>query len=178
MHQYFKILRAREEIQRLDIEIRRVVTFIHDERAFLRRAEVAQSPPPQPLASTDIEAGASSSESTHTSPMPNLAHHIRHYANRRTLFFDIHLQRFAKLQEAVPSIAPALIPGTPVDKCLRPVALEAQPASGVAGATSCDEGKRCEAASRDEEDSDDDDPEGEEEMVESHTIELALATQD
>ncbi|KAF6742011.1 hypothetical protein DFP72DRAFT_994703 [Ephemerocybe angulata] len=38
MHQYFKIQRAREEIHRLDIEIRRVVTYIQDERAFLERA--------------------------------------------------------------------------------------------------------------------------------------------
>ncbi|KAJ7816457.1 hypothetical protein B0H14DRAFT_3089810 [Mycena olivaceomarginata] len=36
---YFKILRAREEIQRLNIEIKRVVTWIEDEDWFLRKEE-------------------------------------------------------------------------------------------------------------------------------------------
>ncbi|KAF8137983.1 hypothetical protein K438DRAFT_2030893, partial [Mycena galopus ATCC 62051] len=39
MDRYFKILRAREEIKRLNIEIRRVVTWIHDENRFLRNGE-------------------------------------------------------------------------------------------------------------------------------------------
>src|SRR5438477_12089078 len=36
---HFKILRAHEEIDRLNIEIRRFVTFIHDEDRFLREKE-------------------------------------------------------------------------------------------------------------------------------------------
>ncbi|KAJ7206125.1 hypothetical protein GGX14DRAFT_535569 [Mycena pura] len=39
MDNYFKIQRAREKIKRLDIEIRRVVTWIADEDEFLRRRE-------------------------------------------------------------------------------------------------------------------------------------------
>ncbi|KAJ7801165.1 hypothetical protein B0H14DRAFT_3092481 [Mycena olivaceomarginata] len=39
MDRYFKTLRAREEIKRLDIEIQRVVTWIRDENRFLRRME-------------------------------------------------------------------------------------------------------------------------------------------
>ncbi|KAF8181741.1 hypothetical protein K438DRAFT_2169043 [Mycena galopus ATCC 62051] len=39
MDSYFKILRAREEIKRLNIEIKRVVTWINDEDLFLRKKE-------------------------------------------------------------------------------------------------------------------------------------------
>ncbi|KAF8156503.1 hypothetical protein K438DRAFT_2075523 [Mycena galopus ATCC 62051] len=39
MHSYFKILRAREEIKRLNIEIKRVVTWINDKDLFLRKEE-------------------------------------------------------------------------------------------------------------------------------------------
>ncbi|KAJ7812493.1 hypothetical protein B0H14DRAFT_3090485 [Mycena olivaceomarginata] len=39
MDSYFKILRAREEIQRLNIEIKRVVTWIDNEDRFLRKKE-------------------------------------------------------------------------------------------------------------------------------------------
>ncbi|KAJ7786908.1 hypothetical protein B0H14DRAFT_2400086, partial [Mycena olivaceomarginata] len=40
MDSYFKILRAREEIVRLNIEIRRLVTWINDEDQFLRNREL------------------------------------------------------------------------------------------------------------------------------------------
>ena len=36
---YFKLERAQEEIQRLNIEIRRVITYIRDEDTFLRLKE-------------------------------------------------------------------------------------------------------------------------------------------
>ncbi|KAJ7151899.1 hypothetical protein C8R43DRAFT_1087929 [Mycena crocata] len=39
MDRYFKILRAREEIKRLNVEIPRVITWIRDEDHFLRRRE-------------------------------------------------------------------------------------------------------------------------------------------
>ncbi|KAF8166437.1 hypothetical protein K438DRAFT_1921486 [Mycena galopus ATCC 62051] len=39
MDSYFKILRAQEEIKRLNIEIKRVVTWINDEDLFLRKKE-------------------------------------------------------------------------------------------------------------------------------------------
>ncbi|KAJ6476529.1 hypothetical protein C8R47DRAFT_925939, partial [Mycena vitilis] len=39
MDHYFKLEQAKEEIQRLDIEIRRVITYIRDEKEFLVRRE-------------------------------------------------------------------------------------------------------------------------------------------
>ncbi|KAF7304501.1 hypothetical protein HMN09_00852700 [Mycena chlorophos] len=39
MDDYFRLVRAKEEIQRLDIEIKRTVTFIRDEGTFLRSKE-------------------------------------------------------------------------------------------------------------------------------------------
>ncbi|KAJ6493462.1 hypothetical protein C8R45DRAFT_187933 [Mycena sanguinolenta] len=39
MDQHYKLLRAEEEIQRLNVEIRRLVTYMHDEEAFLSREE-------------------------------------------------------------------------------------------------------------------------------------------
>ncbi|KAF6742282.1 hypothetical protein DFP72DRAFT_830692 [Ephemerocybe angulata] len=89
MHQHFKIIRAREEIQRLDIEIRRLITYMQDERAFLQHAE------------------SSTSRST---PIA-ITHHIRQYARQRTLFFNLHLGRLEKLKLKVPGVAPSLIPG-------------------------------------------------------------------
>ena len=39
MDTHFKILRAREEIERLNVEVRRVATQLHDEDLFLRTQE-------------------------------------------------------------------------------------------------------------------------------------------
>lgn len=44
MDSYFKLLRAEEEIQRLNVEIRRFVTFIHDENHYLRTMEQQSQP--------------------------------------------------------------------------------------------------------------------------------------
>jgi len=41
MDSYFKIVRAKEEIKRLNVEIRRFATYLDDERAFLERQEIA-----------------------------------------------------------------------------------------------------------------------------------------
>ncbi|KAJ7318464.1 hypothetical protein DFH08DRAFT_1036242, partial [Mycena albidolilacea] len=47
MDTHFKILRAKEEIQRLNIEIRRLVTYIRDERDFLvaKEEEIRETDP-------------------------------------------------------------------------------------------------------------------------------------
>jgi hypothetical protein len=47
MDTYFKIQRAKEEINCLNIEIRRLVTYIRDERVFLlaKEAEVRETDP-------------------------------------------------------------------------------------------------------------------------------------
>lgn len=50
MDQYFKMQRAREEIQRLNVEIRRFATYIRDEEAVLLERETALVVPDPPLA--------------------------------------------------------------------------------------------------------------------------------
>ncbi|KAJ7500260.1 hypothetical protein B0H11DRAFT_1714849 [Mycena galericulata] len=71
---YFKIERAGEEIDRCNVEIRRVITHIRDEAAFLisKAAE---------LDATD----------------PTMAYFIRSYRWQRGRFDETHLDRFAKL---------------------------------------------------------------------------------
>ena len=39
MDSYFRLLRAHEEIDRLNVEIRRVATHLHNEDQYLRRCE-------------------------------------------------------------------------------------------------------------------------------------------
>ncbi|KAG6808231.1 hypothetical protein H0H92_004952 [Tricholoma furcatifolium] len=94
MDQYFRIERAREEIQRLNIEIKQVVTHMRDEEAFLLRCE-------QQLKETD----------------PILAFHVRRYCKERTRFYEAHRRRFNKL--ALHSLfSGTLEPGSPVDTSL------------------------------------------------------------
>ena len=72
--QYFKLERAREEIDRLNIEIRRVITYIADEATFLQTIE-------QAVAADDTR----------------LAHQIAVYGLERRRSNAIHIKRFAKL---------------------------------------------------------------------------------
>ncbi|KAF5311504.1 hypothetical protein D9611_011644 [Ephemerocybe angulata] len=118
---HFKIVRAREEIQRLHIEIRRLITYIQDERAFLQHAEASVPVPPTPYSSTpshSTPSDADPAEASRSTPIP-ITHHIRQYARQRTLFFDLHLGRLERLKLKVPSVAPSLVPGVPIDKALR-----------------------------------------------------------
>ncbi|KAJ7766007.1 hypothetical protein B0H14DRAFT_3510101 [Mycena olivaceomarginata] len=84
MDSYFKLCRAREEIQRLNIEIRRVVTWIRDENRFLLdqeeslRSEEGKSP-------EDAEMDRL------------LAVQVKLYRERRGRFDRTHIQRFQKL---------------------------------------------------------------------------------
>ncbi|KAK7022491.1 hypothetical protein R3P38DRAFT_2532722 [Favolaschia claudopus] len=73
MDTYFKIKRAREEIDRLNVEIRRLVTYIRDEKEFLVKKE-------EEVKKTD----------------PDLAFFVRQYRMRRGRFDELHM---AKLQE-------------------------------------------------------------------------------
>ncbi|KAJ7173818.1 hypothetical protein C8R46DRAFT_1032044 [Mycena filopes] len=89
LDKYFKIERAREEIQRCNIEIRRLITHIRDEREFLirREAEVRE---------TD----------------PELAWEIRQYRWERGRYDGVHIKRFAKLAaDAGPLFTGTLEPG-------------------------------------------------------------------
>ncbi|KAG6819853.1 hypothetical protein H0H93_007997 [Arthromyces matolae] len=94
MDQYFKIERAREEIQRLNIEIKRVITHMRDEELYLSAKE-------QEAALQD----------------PALSWQIRRYRDERTRFYDIHRRRFKKLA-ANPRFTGSILPGTPIDTSL------------------------------------------------------------
>lgn len=92
MDRHFKIERAREEIQRLNIEIPRVVTYIQDEKDFLLRKE-------KEIVSTDAE----------------LAHQVRLYREERGRFDNVHMRRFYKLAR-LPGFTGGVQPGVSVDK--------------------------------------------------------------
>jgi hypothetical protein len=91
MDQYFKQLRAQEEITRLNVEIPRVITFMQDETAFLLRKE-------KETALTD----------------PILAYQISSYRNERGRFYDLHMRRFAKLA-SIPGFTGSLKPGVSIN---------------------------------------------------------------
>ncbi|KAG6808141.1 hypothetical protein H0H92_005272 [Tricholoma furcatifolium] len=87
MDQYYKIQRAKEEIERLNIEIPRVVTHMQDEEEFLlEKTRVAEQ--------TD----------------PALAYHIFLYREERTRFYELHRRRFQKLARN-PLFGGSIIPG-------------------------------------------------------------------
>ncbi|KAJ6456048.1 hypothetical protein C8R45DRAFT_1056474 [Mycena sanguinolenta] len=77
MEQHFKILRAKEEIQRLNVEIRRFVTYMVDEEAFLVREENALR--------AEGDTG--------------LAHQVCLHRMERTRFTAIHMARLTKLSK-------------------------------------------------------------------------------
>lgn len=74
MDTHFKIKRAKEEIQRLNIEIRRLVTYIRDEKEFLLKKEAE-------VKETD----------------PHLAFFVRRYRNLRGRFDEVHTDRLKKM---------------------------------------------------------------------------------
>ena len=91
---YFKMERAKEEITRLNVEIRCVVTYMRDEERFLRRRE------------SEIKGGD-----------PSLAHQIHIIRMERGRFTDIHMARFIKLAHN-PGFNGTLNPGISVDPSL------------------------------------------------------------
>ncbi|KAF7351475.1 hypothetical protein MSAN_01579700 [Mycena sanguinolenta] len=92
MDRYFKILRAKEEIQRLNIEIKRVVTWIEDEDWFLRRKEAEYK---------DLN--------------PPLAVQISRYRQRRARSDYNHMQRFWALAKT-PGFTGSVVPGVSVER--------------------------------------------------------------
>jgi hypothetical protein len=92
MDQYFKITRAREEIKRVDIEIRRVVTYLHDEDSYLRLMEnkLSQS-------------------------NPLIAHQIKHLRLKTMRFKDLHMRRFLKLA-STRGFSGSVNPGQSIDR--------------------------------------------------------------
>ena len=88
---YFKLERAREEIQRLNVEIARVVTYIRDEDKFLR-----------------------SKEAEVILVNPGLARQVKIHRMERGRFNAQHMERFRKLA-SLPGFSGTIIPGTSIE---------------------------------------------------------------
>ncbi|KAF8142374.1 hypothetical protein K438DRAFT_2030121 [Mycena galopus ATCC 62051] len=101
MDRYFKILRAREEIKRLNIEIRRVVTWIHDENRFLRKME------------RNLRDGDGKSE-TEREEDSYMAVQVRLYRQQHGRFDEGHLKRFRELAR-LPGFTGSLMCGVAVE---------------------------------------------------------------
>ncbi|KAG6807298.1 hypothetical protein H0H92_008067 [Tricholoma furcatifolium] len=94
MDQYFRMERAQEEIERLNIEIRRVFTHMRDEETFLRIRE-------KEVEDSDVA----------------LAFQVHRYREERTRFYEVHRHRFKKLA-GHQRFSGVLEPGVPQDKSL------------------------------------------------------------
>ncbi|KAJ7071763.1 hypothetical protein B0H15DRAFT_793326 [Mycena belliarum] len=115
MDRYFRILRAREEIKRLNVEIPRVVTWIADENRVLRKAERA-------LRQTE---GKSDKE---IETDIGMAVQLELYRERRGRFDDSHMRRFWALAKA-PGFTGSVKPGVSVEQlAVRRALLEARAA--------------------------------------------------
>ncbi|KAG2108078.1 hypothetical protein DEU56DRAFT_874537 [Suillus clintonianus] len=87
MDLYFKTCRACEEIERLDIEVRRLITYIRDEERYLRECE------------NQLQATS-----------PALAHQIAIHRNTRGRFNSRHLKRLYDISK-LPGFRGTLTPG-------------------------------------------------------------------
>jgi len=94
MDSFFKLEHAREEIERLNIEIRRVLTHMRDEDNFLRYKESVVQP-------TD----------------PSLAHQIYIHRMEKGRFTEIHRKRFSQLLR-LPGFTGNLSYGVSIDRTL------------------------------------------------------------
>ncbi|KAJ7160606.1 hypothetical protein C8R43DRAFT_881321, partial [Mycena crocata] len=101
MDRFFKILRAREEIKRLNVEIPRVITWIRDENRFLREKEAELR-----------DTTGKSDERILTDVQ--MAVQVRLYRERRGRFDERHMQRFWKLG-GTPGFTGSLRPGMSAD---------------------------------------------------------------
>ncbi|KAJ7017058.1 hypothetical protein C8F04DRAFT_980139 [Mycena alexandri] len=94
LDQYFRIERAREEITRCNVEIRRLVTYIRDERALLVSVE------------TDLQG-----------TNPGLAWCVRRHRLQREQYNEIHMKRLSTFaMKAGTSFTGTLRPGVRVHK--------------------------------------------------------------
>ncbi|KAJ7730105.1 hypothetical protein DFH07DRAFT_756414 [Mycena maculata] len=98
---YFKIVRAREEIKCLNVEIPRVVTWIHDEYRVLRKKEV------------ELWAAGNKSEEELEADR-GLAVQVRKYRERCGRFDAAHMRRFRALAKD-PWFTRSLVPGTSLE---------------------------------------------------------------
>ncbi|KAJ7119333.1 hypothetical protein C8R43DRAFT_1137039 [Mycena crocata] len=102
MDHYFKILRAREEIKRLNVEIPRVVTWIRAKNRFLRAKE-------RELRQTEGKSAEASSRDI------QMAVQVQLYRERRGRFDDGHMRRFWRLAE-MPGFTGCLRPRMAVEQ--------------------------------------------------------------
>ncbi|KAG6847569.1 hypothetical protein H0H93_007343 [Arthromyces matolae] len=94
MDEHFKIQRAHEEIQRLNIEIRRFITYMKDEEAFLETRQDAT-----------LESD------------PRIAHQIWMHRRRLLLVNEQHRRRIFKLSK-LNGFTGCLVPGTGVESAM------------------------------------------------------------
>jgi hypothetical protein len=138
MDRYFKILRAREEIKRLNVEIPRVVTWIRDEYKVLRRKE-------QEL---EVEAGKTEEQ---VEADRGLALQVRRYRERRGRFDDDHMRRFWALAKE-PGFTGSLVPGKALEvSAAQREAREAERVARAAAMRNEREGEEMQVDSSDEE---------------------------
>ncbi len=90
--QFFKLKQAQEEIQRLNVEIRRVITYMQDEELFLEEHESLLR---------DVQ--------------PELAYQIGLYRRERSRSNVLHKRRFSKLGIS-PSFTGNMTPGTAISR--------------------------------------------------------------
>ncbi|KAJ7120518.1 hypothetical protein C8R43DRAFT_959950 [Mycena crocata] len=102
MDRYFKILRAREEIQRLDVEIPRVITWIWDENRVLRSKE-RELRETEGITELEIEKDM------------GMAVQIGLYRRRRGRFDAQHMRRFWALGKT-PGFTSSLVPGKSMER--------------------------------------------------------------
>jgi hypothetical protein len=93
MDQHFKLLRADEEIQGLNIEIRRLVTYMGDEESFLI-----------------CEEGRLREEGDE-----RIAHQVRLLRMERGRFTSLHMEHFTKLSK-IPGFTGNILPGTSISR--------------------------------------------------------------
>ncbi|KAJ6564784.1 hypothetical protein B0H19DRAFT_1209940 [Mycena capillaripes] len=93
MDQHFKLLRADEEIQRLNVEIRRLVTYMRDEQEFLAREE-----------------GRLREEGDNA-----IAHQVGLLRMERGRFTSVHMSRLGKLSK-VPGFSGDIVPGVSLSR--------------------------------------------------------------
>ncbi|KAJ7143092.1 hypothetical protein C8R43DRAFT_954234 [Mycena crocata] len=102
MDRFFKILRAKEEIKRLNMEIPRVITWIRDENRTLRRRE-AELREEEGKSADQVEADI------------EMAVQVCLYRQRRGRFEDGHMRRFWALART-PGFTGSVMPGISVER--------------------------------------------------------------
>ncbi|KAJ7206409.1 hypothetical protein GGX14DRAFT_643658 [Mycena pura] len=130
---HFKIQRAKEEIKRLNIEIRRFVTYMWDEKVFLLKKE----------AELTVED-------------PDLAFFVRRYRNQRGRFDEIHMSRLRAMKmklgtSFIGTLEPEvhITPAVSEEAQAREVVVEDGGADGADQTSECDEGSEDEWVDKD-----------------------------